>query len=79
MPRTLQLGQVENPPRHRRAVGRRTRPSRLEVLTASSVGGSDKLDRALCRFARVYADQVEQDHAALMQAVRRGVLPAVTA
>ena len=31
---------------------------------------------ALCRFARRYADQTEHDHAALLAAVRRGVLPA---
>ena len=39
------------------------------------VGGSDKLDVALCRFARAYADQTERDHASLVQAVARGVLP----
>ena len=38
--------------------------------------GSDKLDDSLCRFARAYADQVERDHAALIAAVRRGVLAA---
>ena len=27
------------------------------------------------RFARVYADQVEQDHAAMLTAITRGVLP----
>jgi hypothetical protein len=30
----------------------------------------------LCRFARAYADQVESDHAKLVDAVRLGVLPA---
>ncbi|GAA0568850.1 DUF2252 domain-containing protein [Paractinoplanes ferrugineus] len=40
------------------------------------IGGSDKLAEALCRFARAYADQVERDHAALVHAVRRGVLAA---
>ncbi len=39
------------------------------------VGNSDKLDRALCRFARAYADQTEADHAALTKAVARGELP----
>ena len=38
-------------------------------MIAGYLGGSDKLDEALCRFARAYADQVERDHAAL---VRRG-------
>jgi uncharacterized protein (DUF2252 family) len=48
-------------------------------IIAGYVGGSDKMDDALCRFARAYADQVESDHAALVRAVRRGVLPAVAA
>jgi uncharacterized protein (DUF2252 family) len=43
---------------------------------AGYIGGSDKLAGALCRFARAYADQVESDHAALVDAVRRGILPA---
>jgi uncharacterized protein (DUF2252 family) len=39
------------------------------------VGRSDKLDQALCRFARAYADQTEADHKLLLKAVARGVLP----
>jgi uncharacterized protein (DUF2252 family) len=39
------------------------------------LGRSDKADRALCRFARSYADQTERDHAALQAAVDRGLLP----
>jgi uncharacterized protein (DUF2252 family) len=39
------------------------------------LGRSDKADRALCQFARRYADQTERDHAALMAAVDRGLLP----
>jgi uncharacterized protein (DUF2252 family) len=39
------------------------------------LGSSDKADRALCRFARLYADQTERDHAALLAAVDRGLLP----
>jgi hypothetical protein len=35
------------------------------------------LDRALAKFARAYADQTEADHAELVKAVRRGVLPVV--
>jgi uncharacterized protein (DUF2252 family) len=42
---------------------------------AGYVGGSDKLDQALCRFARAYADQTEADHKRLLKAVARGVLP----
>jgi hypothetical protein len=37
-------------------------------------GESDKLDVALCRFARSYADQTEADHARLVAAVKRGEL-----
>ena len=48
-------------------------------MIAGYIGGSDKLDQMLCRFARTYADQVEADHAKLVDAVRRGVLPAVQA
>jgi uncharacterized protein (DUF2252 family) len=40
------------------------------------LGTSDKADRALCLFARRYADQTERDHAALVAAIHRGVLPA---
>jgi uncharacterized protein (DUF2252 family) len=39
------------------------------------LGKSDKVDRALGQFARSYADQTERDHAALVAAVRRGLLP----
>jgi hypothetical protein len=39
------------------------------------VGASDKLDVALCRFARAYADQTERDHETLARAVARGALP----
>ena len=47
-------------------------------MIAGYVGASDKLDRALWRFARAYADQTEADHRALCRAVARGVLPAET-
>ena len=45
-------------------------------MIAGYAGRSDKLDRALTRFARAYADQTEADHARLVAAVRRGDLPA---
>jgi len=38
-------------------------------------GSSDRLDSALTRFARLYADQTEADHAALVRAAKHGVLP----
>jgi uncharacterized protein (DUF2252 family) len=36
------------------------------------LGRSDKVDVALCRFARAYADQTERDHEALVEAVAAG-------
>ncbi len=47
-------------------------------MIAGYLGGSDKAGQALCRFARAYADQTERDHAQLIAAVERGVLPAET-
>jgi uncharacterized protein (DUF2252 family) len=47
-------------------------------MIAGYIGGSDKLDQMLCRFARAYADQMASDHERLVAAVRRGVLPAAT-
>jgi uncharacterized protein (DUF2252 family) len=44
-------------------------------MIAGYAGRSDKLDRALTRFARAYADQTEADHALLVAAVRRGMFP----
>jgi hypothetical protein len=45
-------------------------------MIAGYLGANDRADVALTRFARLYADQTESDHEALVQAVRRGVLPA---
>ncbi len=44
-------------------------------MIAGYVGGSDKVDCAMCRFARAYADQTEADHGALIKAVAQGILP----
>jgi uncharacterized protein (DUF2252 family) len=44
-------------------------------MIAGYAGRSDNLDTALCQFARAYADQTEADHAALVKAVERGLLP----
>jgi hypothetical protein len=44
-------------------------------MIAGYLGRSDKTDQALGRFARRYADQTERDHAALLAAVDRGLLP----
>jgi len=45
-------------------------------MIAGYLGRGAKADKALRRFARSYADQTERDHAALLAAVARGVLPA---
>ena len=44
-------------------------------MIAGYVGRTDRLDIAMCRFARAYADQTEADHAALVVAVRQGRMP----
>jgi uncharacterized protein (DUF2252 family) len=44
-------------------------------MIAGYAGASDRLDRALAKFARAYADQTEADHAELVKAVRRGMFP----
>jgi hypothetical protein len=44
-------------------------------MIAGYAGATDKLDQALAKFARSYADQTEADHAELVKAVQRGVLP----
>jgi uncharacterized protein (DUF2252 family) len=46
------------------------------AVLAGYLGKGDVADRALCRFAAAYADQTERDHQALLQAVKRGRLPA---
>src|SRR6476661_3612623 len=47
-------------------------------MIAGYMGRSDRVDTALCTFARLYADQTEADHAALVAAVDRGMLPVET-
>jgi len=44
-------------------------------MIAGYMGGSSRVDEALCTFARRYADQTEADHAALVAAVDRGSIP----
>jgi uncharacterized protein (DUF2252 family) len=44
-------------------------------MIAGYVGRSDRVDVALCRFARAYADQTERDHQSLVDAVARGLMP----
>jgi len=45
---------------------------------AGYCGRSDKLDRAIARFAEAYADQTEQDHARLVAAVKAGAVKAAS-
>jgi uncharacterized protein (DUF2252 family) len=44
---------------------------------AGYLGGGDKIESAFGKFAVAYADQTEQDHAALVEAVRSGRVEAV--
>jgi len=44
-------------------------------MIAGYLGGSERVEDALCVFARRYADQTEADHAALVEAVNQGRLP----
>ena len=46
------------------------------VAIAAYLGRGDGFDRALARFAEAYADQNERDHAALVAAVKSGVVAA---
>jgi uncharacterized protein (DUF2252 family) len=47
-------------------------------MIAGYLGSGPKAQDAFCRFARSYADQTERDHAELVRAVQRGVVPAET-
>ncbi|MGJ6980134.1 DUF2252 domain-containing protein [Aestuariimicrobium soli] len=44
-------------------------------MIAGYLGGGDKVPKAFVRFARAYADQTEDDHAALVAAVKHGKVP----
>ena len=44
-------------------------------MISGYVGRGEPLDRAMTRFARLYADQTEADHAALVAAADRGEFP----
>jgi uncharacterized protein (DUF2252 family) len=45
-------------------------------MIAGYIGSGERLERAMCRFARAYADQTEQDHQRLVRAIEAGQLPA---
>jgi NAD(P)H-dependent flavin oxidoreductase YrpB (nitropropane dioxygenase family) len=42
------------------------------AMISGYLGSNDAFDEALRRFASAYADQTEQDHAALVKAVKSG-------
>ena len=46
------------------------------IAIAAYLGGGDTFDRALATFAELYADQNEQDHQALVDAIKAGRVPA---
>jgi uncharacterized protein (DUF2252 family) len=46
------------------------------AMIAGYLGKKDVFDRAVARFARSYADQSERDHAAFMNAIRKGRIEA---
>ena len=48
------------------------------ALISGYLGQSDTFDKAIAAFSTAYADQSEQDHAALMKAVRSGDLDVIT-
>ena len=57
------------------AAGQGTRPNQRRLDDLGLHGPLRSSGHALCAFARRYADQTEADHAALVAAVDRGVLP----
>ena len=40
------------------------------------IGSSDRFGEVIADWAAAYADQTERDHAALLEAIQLGVLPA---
>ncbi|WP_072804499.1 DUF2252 domain-containing protein [Rhodococcoides yunnanense] len=75
---TIDLGSIDAPALvdYAGVVGRLLAKGHARTSGASMIAGyagkSDAVDIALSRFARLYADQTEADHALLVDAVRRG-------
>nr|WP_296777503.1 DUF2252 domain-containing protein [Rhodococcus sp. (in: high G+C Gram-positive bacteria)] len=75
---TIDLGSIDAPALvdYAGVVGRLLAKGHARTSGASMISGyvgeSDELDTALCRFARLYADQTEADHALLVEAVKKG-------
>jgi uncharacterized protein (DUF2252 family) len=49
------------------------------IAIAGYLGGSDRFETALAAFATAYADQIERDHALLVEAARTGTIAAKVA
>jgi hypothetical protein len=47
------------------------------VGIAGYIGTSERFGEVIADWAEAYADQTERDHAALVEAIARGVLPSV--
>jgi uncharacterized protein (DUF2252 family) len=60
------------------AVARAHAKAGVAAVIGGYLGSNDAFDQALSRFARAYADQTEQDHAALVKAVKTGRIRAET-
>ena len=60
------------------AAGDKKEEKKPAAAQATPAAGGEKADDALCRFAHRYADQTERDHATLLAAIERGVLPATS-
>ncbi|WP_089251291.1 DUF2252 domain-containing protein [Rhodococcoides kyotonense] len=75
---TIDLGSIDAPALvdYAGVVGRLLAKGHARTSGASMIAGylgkSDAVDIALSRFARLYADQTEADHALLVEAVRKG-------
>jgi hypothetical protein len=48
------------------------------VGIAGYIGTSERFGEVIADWAEAYADQTERDHAALLDALARGVLPSFT-
>jgi hypothetical protein len=60
-----------------RTLGRAHAKSGDAATISGYLGKGDNVDRAMRTFALAYADQTEQDHAALLKAVRDGRVEAL--
>ena len=52
-------------------------PSTGEVCGTAPEATKEQVDEAMIDFALSYADQTEKDHAALVEAAERGIVPTI--